>query len=94
MKHFTLMNEFKAVVICTLLMSPIQSVLAENIAKGTCGTGVTWSLDDETLTIAGSGKMNDFGNPERSESTLPSWNPYKKNIKQLVIGDEVEYIGH
>lgn len=36
MKHFTLMNEFKAVVICTLLMSPIQSVLAENIAKGTC----------------------------------------------------------
>lgn len=94
MKHFTLMNEFKVVVICTLLMSPIQSVLAENIAKGTCGTGVTWSLDDETLTIAGSGKMNDFGNPERSESTLPSWNPYKKNIKHLVIGDEVEYIGH
>lgn len=41
MKHFTLMNEFKVVVICTLLMSPIQSVLAENIAKGTCGTGVT-----------------------------------------------------
>lgn len=94
MKHFTLINEFKAVAICTLLMSPIQSVLAENIAKGTCGTGVTWSLDDETLTIAGSGKMNDFGNPERSESTLPSWNPYKKNIKHLVIGDEVEYIGH
>lgn len=23
MKHFTLMNEFKAVAICTLLMSPI-----------------------------------------------------------------------
>ena len=33
MKHFTLMNEFKVVVICTLLMSPIQSVLAENIAN-------------------------------------------------------------
>ena len=93
MKQFTSGMLLKGFATFSLLVSPAVSVFGENIAEGTCGTGVKWSLDDETLTIKGEGMMNDFENPTNSNSTLPSWNPYKKYIKHLVIEDGVTYVG-
>lgn len=85
-------HAFFAIALCAMGSMPL-SALAENIAKGSCGTNVKWSLDDETLTISGEGEMNDFTNPTYASATTPSWTPYKKYIKHLVVKDGVTKIG-
>ncbi len=48
---------------------------SNNIAQGTCGDNVTWTLDNEgTLTISGTGEIN-------SES----WYDYRSQIKNIII---------
>lgn len=66
-----------------------MAVIAENtVAEGTCGDNLTWVLDDTgRLTIEGIGNMNNYG------SGAP-WNNYLTSIKTVVIGDEVDTIGH
>jgi len=54
------------------------------IDQGTCGSDLTWILtDDYTLTISGSGEMNE-GTP---------WLPHRDKIKTLIINDGVTSIG-
>lgn len=57
-------------------------------ASGNCGTGVNWNLDtDGTLTISGSGQMEDgFG-----ESFLPSY--YQNAVKKVIIQNGITRIG-
>ncbi len=56
---------------------------------GTCGDGVTWSLDlsDGTLTLSGSGPMEDF-----APGALP-WGDHAHQIKRLVVQPGVTAIG-
>ncbi len=61
--------------------------------KGTCGTGVTWELNDNTLTISGDGDMYDFTNPTEKYAKLPSWDIYKGQIKNVVVSGNVTKIG-
>ena len=56
--------------------------------RGTCGNGISWKLTDETLTISGSGEMNDF-----NSSDHPSWDVYKDNITKVVVATGVTKIG-
>ena len=47
-------------LLCVLLL-PTQANAATE-ASGTCGDNLTWVLDDAgTLTISGSGEMDDYG---------------------------------
>lgn len=55
--------------------------------RGTCGNGVSWTLNDGTLTISGNGEMNDF-NTQR-----PSWDVYKDDITKVVVETGVTNIG-
>ena len=50
---------------------------------GDCGEDITWTLEEGTLTISGSGEMDD-GMP---------WEDYKNDIQKLVITGEVTTIG-
>lgn len=58
-------------------------------ASGSCGSGVTWSYDSSTgtLTIAGSGAMNDFNNLDAP------WRAYQGEIRSVVIESGVTSIG-
>ena len=59
-------------------------VLASSVqAEGTCGEGLTWVLQDHTLTISGSGDMED-GCP---------WEEYKDEIRSVVLTGGVSRIG-
>ena len=59
-------------------------VLASSVqAEGTCGEGLTWVLQDHTLTISGSGDMED-GCP---------WEEYKDDIRSVVLTGGVSRIG-
>ncbi|MBQ7950589.1 MAG: leucine-rich repeat domain-containing protein [Clostridia bacterium] len=54
----------------------------------TCGDNLTWSLDDDgTLTISGTGKMDDY-----EARTMP-WYSQRSNVKKVVIEDGVTNVG-
>lgn len=64
------------------------------VASGSCGENLTWTLDGNgTLTISGTGKMDDYGN--YTEGAAP-WNEYDVNnsfIKTVKIAAGVTSIG-
>jgi len=66
------------------------NVMAQN-PSGTCGANLTWELDlaDSTLTISGSGDMDNFTSPNYA----PWYSSYRNAIKTVVIGDSVTSIG-
>ena len=66
------------------------------IATGTCGTNVTWVLDNEgVLTISGSGNMKDYGWISGSLTNIYSapWDTYSEYIKSVIITEGVMSIG-
>ena len=62
---------------CLLIaaLAPMAYALDVNIAGGTCGDGLSWSLDGYTLTISGSGEMAE-GSP---------WEEHKDHIEEIVL---------
>lgn len=71
----------------------VISLLPTNVAfaaatSGTCGDNLTWSYNNGTLTISGSGDMEDYKSP----STAP-WYSLKDSITDVVIKDGITKIG-
>lgn len=65
---------------------PANIVFAETVASGSCGDNATWTLDSEgTLTISGSGTMQDYG------SQTPPWTlyNYRNQVKKIIISDKI-----
>ncbi len=62
------------------------SVLAAE--SGECGENATWTFDNNTLTISGSGTTNNYNNPE----TVP-WYSFRKDIQSVVIEEGISSIG-
>ena len=58
------------------------------VASGTCGENAAWTLDSEgVLNITGDGPMSD------NNTNHAPWEAYKYQIKQIVIGKDITYIG-
>lgn len=55
--------------------------------EGTCGDNLTWTLENGTLTISGTGEMKTYHFYEK----IP-WSDYADNIHTVVVGDGVESI--
>ena len=55
-------------------------------AENQCGEDIFWSFSGDTLTLSGSGVMDDF------ESEAP-WAAHKKEIKKVVLSGGITYIG-
>ena len=66
--------------------NPTETVFAS--VSGTCGTGVNWTLDDEVLTISGSGAMTNYG-----QGGAPWYDDYSSDITSIVIENGVTSIG-
>ncbi len=58
------------------------------IASGSCGPNLSWNLSAGTLTISGSGDMNNY-----SENTLAPWYGFRKEILRLVLPSGITSIG-
>ena len=52
-----------------------------------CGTNLSWSVDNDTLYIYGAGEMFDY------DLKSAPWNGYADSIKKIVIHDGVTHIG-
>ena len=76
-----------AIVIVCIAALVISASAAGIVAEGTCGTAVTWWLDDEgTLTITGPGSMKEY-----SGNKYP-WYSHKNEIVRVVIEDGVRNV--
>ena len=75
----------------------IQEEIVQPMAVqgGTCGENVTWTFDEGsgTLTISGSGPMEDMDWETPYDSTNAPWNNIKDEIKSVVIQEGVTGIG-
>lgn len=65
---------------------PVLATEVEDTTENFCGEDMTWEYLDGTLTITGSGQMDDF------EAEAP-WAAYKKEIKRVVFSGDITYIG-
>lgn len=80
----------------TMVLLPM---LASADNSGTCGTSVTWSWVEstKTLTISGTGAMNDYDNSKWTDDvplfSENPWDQYNDKIEKVVIGSGVTYIG-
>lgn len=63
------------------MLCALMPIIAYAASNGTCGTNLTWTLDDGTLTISGTGEMNDH-----------TFSKYKDNIKTVIIENGVTSI--
>lgn len=65
---------------------------AETVNSGSCGENATWSYNEstKTLTISGSGKMDDY--EEYAAYTYP-WRQCPENAENIVIGNGITNIG-
>ena len=63
------------------------------VASGTCGEYLTWTLDSEgTLTISGTGEMTNYSYWYNHKTDAP-WNAFYDDIKELLIENGVTTIG-
>ncbi len=81
-----------AALVCVsayVLLDNSNDISAEDpVYSGTCGKDVNFNFNEGTLTISGSGAMENY-----SETGAP-WNSYKAQITSVVIGDTVTSIGN
>lgn len=69
-------------------LSICQVVMAAE-TSGTCGDNIIWTLNGTTLTISGSGVIQDY-----QEFSLAPWNEYADSIYAVVVEDGVTRIGN
>ena len=88
------MKKIISVLLCVLLLATLLpvSAFADTTAGGTCGDNLTWTLEDGTLTISGTGKMKNYY-PSNNDTTAP-WGENCSLIKSVVISDGVTSIGY
>ena len=73
-----------------MLFFSLPSVAAADVASGTCGTNVNWSLSaDGTLTISGKGDMKSYNNNTKKDD----FRAYIDQIKTVIIENGVTSVG-
>lgn len=68
---------------------------ADIIGSGTWGDNVTWEFDGSTLTLRGTGDMQDAPITWKGHTYTMHvpWSKYKKTIKKIVISEGITHIG-
>lgn len=78
-----------AVLLCVMLLIPvIPTALAEG-ESGSCGAALTWSLSAGTLTITGSGEMENY-----TEQNMAPWYDLREEIIRLSLPEGLTSIGN
>ena len=83
MKKRFFINLLAALMLIAALTPAAFALDGRHIADGTCGEGLSWSLDGYTLTVTGSGEMED-GAP---------WAEYKDHIEHVVLTGGITKVG-
>ena len=92
----SLRNLSKATAITLIAITTITVLLitgaftesdGQNETSGQCGEDATWTYSDGNLIISGTGEMYDY------YVNTPPWDGYRNEIKSVIIGEGITYIG-
>ena len=82
-------------IACYVLLTQFAFSQTTLIDSGTCGASLTWVLtSDSTLTIRGSGAMDDYNYHVLYSYKPTPWNSYQATIVAVILGDSVTNIGN
>lgn len=84
---------FTVLLLCAaVLCNGNKTQAATEVAGGSCGESITWSLDsDGVLTITGEGWMYDWYD---YDGEMPPWYEMRMDIKKAVISEGIVHIGY
>ena len=73
----------------------VYAIKKDAPTRGTCGKQLTWELNLEmgTLTIRGTGEMNNYGTGLVADDDFAPWFSYKDSIKTVVMEQGITCIG-
>ena len=77
-----------AILAVAMMLALLPTAAFAEDGNNKCGDNLTWKLENDTLTISGSGKMADYDNPNKQP-----WVDQRDNIKHLVVENGVTTIG-
>ena len=89
MSHKTVqkhISRLMALLLCALLL--LTCVPVARAEEGTCGSGLTWSFDGSTLTISGSGAMDNY-----TEENPAPWAHLSGSVLSLSLPEGLTRIG-
>ena len=81
------MKQFYKMLVCALVLLVLPLAAGAENLTGTCGEGISWTLEEGTLTVSGNGPMEDFG-----EGGAP-WQGSKDAITKVVLSGNVTTVG-
>ena len=83
-------NRMIALFLAVLLLLTVlpAGVFATEVTSGICGDNLTWSVDDNVLTIVGTGPMDDY-----NRANEQPWIDCAHTITEVVIGEGVTSVG-
>lgn len=82
------MKKYLSIIMCIVMAIASASIMAyAEPVSGTCGESLTWSYQDGTLTIEGTGPMDDYAQADRP------WKSYSSDVTSVVLGVGVTTIG-
>lgn len=79
---------FSVKVLLVALVVLLCSAPAAYAAEGTCGDDLSWQFSAGTLTITGSGEMEDY-----ADDQLPPWYDYREEISRLQLPKGLTSVG-
>jgi len=89
-------NDMKIIMKCiftALGYLVISLPLSAGTLSGSCGDNATWTLENHTLRISGTGKTTDFGNPNSIYASFPEWYDYRDDIKHVIVEEGITSLG-
>lgn len=80
-----------AMALCLVaILIPVQAAAVD----GSCGDNLTWSLENGTLTISGTGDMYDYTESQTNWNPETPWYAYSNEIQTVVVEEGVTSIGN
>lgn len=90
MRRYSLQRNISRLMAVLLVLMLLVGAFPVALAaeSGTCGADLSWSFDEGTLTITGSGDMTDF-----LESTMSPWYHLREEILKISLPDGLTSVG-
>lgn len=90
MRRYSLQRNISRLMAVLLVLMLLAGAFPVALAaeSGTCGADLSWSFDEGTLTITGSGDMTDF-----PESTMSPWYHLREEILKISLPDGLTSVG-
>ena len=90
--------KIKAAICCFMLMiifsfSNTTNVSANNYFGGACGDNANWTLVNDTLTITGTGAMEDYIQSQNGSTNAP-WDQVAWDAESVIVEEGITHIGN